>query len=734
LCSLLLCIPTHSTKFLSSQRWFEKDSNGQSVNLSSSSDLSYLRIRIRSRNEDDNENDGAKSNQGDVKLKIRHIARIGSDREKNAECDDDGEPHKFSSHFMIKMKQPIGEWTKFKFAAESLAERDTVVLAIRSLIEQHKYQADARSNRQSGSYHNRLVPEARQDTSILEGREGVEASIIAENSKRSSRAFDTQRSLIDDRRSSDDMYNVKAQSVSSKYERRSSRSRDGLDLEKKVVVESRDRFNMNDMNESLESVECNAMSCQTQALTAVEDGELANFAANQLAGPWCTDDVCTASLTGLADSMKGIFDLHDNSCQGLQEGGEKQRATAEQYITGFLGDNTNMTELLSVKDLWNVAATKHVAGKEIQIRKVQNRAASVDGKAVRLNGLKTLMTFSGANIAKHMTFLQTISSFDDVNRSGKRRRKKSSKTLEVAGQFDASPFLDRNVDLAPERDECDILYYDSDPGDARERTMKRGPRMAIAERQNVVDDSAIPPRREALDILGSSRLGHSRRWRRLGEEVVHDIIEVSNGGELDQEFSPLHMYCSKYHDFASFKIQATKNEKLTLMWHPSQTDKKNDTPTTVCVKLWVEAGVYLVDGTFLLPKLTWLPAHESNLHARVLNTSADSPGSLDLLDVCRVKECETIDRNIHPFAIASKSFEVITQNGRYLFETQSKQERGRVVNGLKLVIARLASLLMLRDLRAVDEFFGGNNSVPGEAPQWARTEKNESSSEFPGAS
>jgi hypothetical protein len=160
------------------------------------------------------------------------------------------------------------------------------------------------------------------------------------------------------------------------------------------------------------------------------------------------------------------------------------------------------------------------------------------------------------------------------------------------------------------------------------------------------------------------------------------------------------------------------------MWHPSQTEETHDLPTVVCVKLWVEAGVYLVDGTFLLPKLTWLPANEENLHARLLNTSGDAPGSLDLLDVCRVKECENIDRTIHPFANSNRSFEIITQNGKYLFETQSNQERGRIVNGLKLVIARLASLLMLRDLRAVDEFFGGN-SVPGEAPAWARTEKSE---------
>jgi hypothetical protein len=147
--------------------------------------------------------------------------------------------------------------------------------------------------------------------------------------------------------------------------------------------------------------------------------------------------------------------------------------------------------------------------------------------------------------------------------------------------------------------------------------------------------------------------------------------------------------------------------------------------------LWVEAGVYLIDGTFLLPKLTWLPIYETNLHARVLNTSEDRPGSVDLLDICRIRECDTIDRSTYPFAHSDRSFMIQTQFRKYVFETQSKQERGRVVNGLKLVIARLASLLMLRDLRAVDEFFGGNNAVPGEAPVWARSDKPESSDELP---
>jgi hypothetical protein len=160
-----------------------------------------------------------------------------------------------------------------------------------------------------------------------------------------------------------------------------------------------------------------------------------------------------------------------------------------------------------------------------------------------------------------------------------------------------------------------------------------------------------------------------------------------------------------------------KNETMTLMWHPTQT-KMNQNESPVCVKARIQSGVYLLDGTFLLPKLAWLPLHEDELQARQLNMGKNIPESLDLLDVCRVRECDEINRDLHPFARVDRSFLVQTQSGLYLFESESRQERSRIVVGLKLVIARLASLLMLRDLRAVDEFFGGN-SVPGEAPSWA---------------
>jgi hypothetical protein len=167
------------------------------------------------------------------------------------------------------------------------------------------------------------------------------------------------------------------------------------------------------------------------------------------------------------------------------------------------------------------------------------------------------------------------------------------------------------------------------------------------------------------------------------------------------------------------------NERLTLMWHPTQ-DKKDANRSPICVKMWIESGVSLVDGTFLLPKLSWTKSNDADFDSsnasrrKILQTE---PFKTDLLDICRIRTTEKIQRREHPFASPRKSFIVETQSDTFLFEAQSEQECERVVYGLKLSVARLASLLMLRDVRAAEEFFGQVNAqVPGEAPEWAKSD------------
>lgn len=178
--------------------------------------------------------------------------------------------------------------------------------------------------------------------------------------------------------------------------------------------------------------------------------------------------------------------------------------------------------------------------------------------------------------------------------------------------------------------------------------------------------------------------------------------------------------CIKFLTFLFDVPQAMNNEKLTLMWHPTQSlSAPNLSP--VCVKVWIEPGVYLNDGTFLLPKLMWSKASQDDPHKQ------QSQENLDLLDICRIRPTATVDRRLHPFALASKSFFIETQTEIFVFQAQTVEERDRIVYGLKLVIARLASLLMLRDIRAAEEFFGAvANMVPGEAPAWVQGKDNES--------
>lgn len=731
------------------------------VALSTNSDRTYLRIRIRSRDEEESENDGGKANQRDIKFKVRHIAKIGSERESAVDRNRPDHEKPKNKSFVIKMKYPVGEFTKFKFLAQSLAERDSVLLAIKSLLDQGRQQQyashpsksqqqiefekgsdpvnvksfkalqlsernahvdeDADSftipapknlidppeeeeifydTRDEPTSHARSIGDPERDDNLhVFGRSAELNTFQRENG--ASRPYDnpyyksatpedpaTMAKLnrnrpdkwMEKKTTSSHRRTATSDMTGRKYQPASKMIQSKQKARAQKILESHRTRSDTDFSDSSSKEMADAKLSgnshafnPSQAFSALENVDISNLAAdftNPVVGPWCTDDICTASLRDFADSMTGIFDLKDNrQIKGVNAANKVNRVKAEEYISGFLGDKTNMSELLSVRDLWNVAANKHATGKEL--KKVHNRARKSSGQANRLINLRKQMTFAGGD-QRNASTLQTISSFDDVQR--KKR----------------------------EMGDDDLLYYDSDPEDARERTFRKGPREVMARRKEEDIRSRVK-RREALDILDTTRFGLGRRWRRVGQDVLSDIIE------------------------------ATKNEKITLLWHPTQNSEPNGNMPPVCVNVWVESGIYLTDGTFLLPKLSWLPAHEKNLQNRVLNISDKNPGSLDLLDVCRVKECETIDRDLYPLANTERCFVIQTQSARYVFEAQSKQERGRVVNGLKLVIARLASLLMLKDLRAVDEFFGGNQ-VPGEAPIWARGyDRSDSEDGFPSA-
>lgn len=83
--------------------------------------------------------------------------------------------------------------------------------------------------------------------------------------------------------------------------------------------------------------------------------------------------------------------------------------------------------------------------------------------------------------------------------------------------------------------------------------------------------------------------------------------------------------------------------------------------------------------------------------------------SISLLDIVRIVEAELLVSDLHmmqnTLALKSHMFIIQTLDSSILVEAESQAERDRLVNGLKVVVARLGSFLLCDDDRLLDEFF-----------------------------
>ena len=284
-------------------------------------------------------------------------------------------------------------------------------------------------------------------------------------------------------------------------------------LESPVADANKDSLSTDEMKTSLSSG-CHPFSgCQSQALAAVEDAEMAAM-ANQIANPWCTDDICNASLKDFSDTMKGIFELKQKE--------KTHGSMTEEYMSGALGRQTAMTTLQTVKEIWN-PAPKHRSMKK---RRILNRVAQSGGQARRLSQMRNKMTFNAAMTTKKMPFLQVASSFDDINVAERwgagKQAAKTRTTDELDGPQD---FFDKVVGISSsDNDKNEDLYYDSDPGDIRERTHTKGPRRVIADIKTI--HARQRARREVLSGIDMTRLLQNRRRKKADDETITEVIEV----------------------------------------------------------------------------------------------------------------------------------------------------------------------------------------------------------------
>jgi hypothetical protein len=427
---------------------------------------------------------------------------------------------------------------------------------------------------------------------------------------------------------------------------------------------------------------------------------------------WCTDDICSGALKDISLTFQGIF-IYTPCEDNCGDDSADKRQEVESYIAYVLGAPSQGKQTTSEQ----ISTLIHNGDPRMDVAvpnpKFRNRVCLPNGPSKRWHQLNSEMTFSSAleRSKQHMQVVQTTKSMDDIEGLS---YMKSTQPAQFAF-FDATGYLSSLVDhLLPEVEELDdenTLYYDSDPEDARPRNFGSDRSRPIVEA--MLHEPVEPPTlcRNAIEFR-TRAVG-----RRIEEEVVLDVVDVSVSS-----FSFICCLCARPHLTPLHKLQVMKATTLTLLWHPNPGSSNGTKP--VCVDAWIERGTYLISMAYIQPKFMWKPSFESRLEKeRKVNVAVTRPEHMDLLEIARVQEEVVVDRKKHPLAQSKTCFTIETRKCTYLFQAQTVKEKKQIVYGLKLTVARLASLLMVRDMRAVHEFFepvAGGGGVPGQAPDWVR--------------
>lgn len=109
----------------------------------------------------------------------------------------------------------------------------------------------------------------------------------------------------------------------------------------------------------------------------------------------------------------------------------------------------------------------------------------------------------------------------------------------------------------------------------------------------------------------------------------------------------------------------------------------------------------------LQPTFVWRANDQTAFSSRLLRIkSIQTPESIELLNIIKIFAPTEINRQMHPFVKLDCAFTLVgNDEEELLFETATKDERDKFIFAFKLMVARLASKIIVGDKDVFDEFF-----------------------------
>jgi len=171
--------------------------------------------------------------------------------------------------------------------------------------------------------------------------------------------------------------------------------------------------------------------------------------------------------------------------------------------------------------------------------------------------------------------------------------------------------------------------------------------------------------------------------------------------------------------------------KRLLIWHQQTTQNTSDSP--IAIYAWIELGSQLNNYSLIQPKFCWQAINGNKETDKTVLAGTSTFHAVDLLDISKIIAVDSsLGREGFPFANRSSSFILEAFGGsiQMVFEARDELEREDIINGLKLVVSRLGSKIIIGDSTVLDEFFTPMRSVvPGGAPSIIATNENEDCNE-----
>ena len=165
-------------------------------------------------------------------------------------------------------------------------------------------------------------------------------------------------------------------------------------------------------------------------------------------------------------------------------------------------------------------------------------------------------------------------------------------------------------------------------------------------------------------------------------------------------------------------VQEIFNKTTTLVLHPLQDPNKPgsiQSSRPQAVDAWLERGQHLA-YTLIQPKWIWKAKAQMDGGVR----QKFCLQGIELLDITKILKMEETDRWSQSFAKPSHCFYVKSiYDEEFCFEAKSRSERNRIVNSLKLLIARFGAKVLTGDPQVYYEFFWTAEAAPGKEPNLA---------------